>query len=649
MFQDGRRTRLARVGVAGAAALLAVGIAACTSSSGSSASNPSSTAAGSTAPGVAMTGQIGAVPDMATGAEHTGTVTVAGPPNSAPTWILPLVTGAADSVFDVDEFDYQMYRPLYWLVNGVNPQETPTMSLANDPVWSNGDTSVTFTLKSNYKWSNGDPITSADVLFWFYETKAALKESPANWAAYTPGLGVPDEVSSISAPNASTVTMKLTKAVNPTWFMEDEIGDIQPWPSQVWDVDATGGKAITDWATNPADAKKIYDYLTVQSKSLSTYASNPLWQVVDGPYKLSAFTASTGAFTMVPNTTYGGPHATTESNFQVVPFTSDTAEYNALSSGSIDAGYVPLTNVPKLSNLTANFNDFGYTDFGWNYVSYNFADTTGDFNNIINKLYIRQALAHLEDETGYIHAFFNGAGGQAFGPVPVLPKSPFTPATASTNPYPFSPAAAASLLKANGWTVVPNGTDTCSKAGTGAGECGAGIPAGTKLAWNVFYVTSPAVIGEQVQDWASQAKTVGITMNLSSTNFDFAIQNYNDPSSPKTVSKWAMDDFGGFTDSTYPTTFGVFNGPGSENLGDYNDPKATSLISSSISSPDPSAVTNEASYLTTQQPGLFQPNPDGGFGTASIIVWNKSISGTPESFESLTQDIWNPEYWFFTK
>ena len=379
-----------------------------------------------------------------------------------------------------------MYRPLYWLVNGVNPKETPAMSLASDPVWSNGDKSVTFTLKSNYKWSNGDPITSADVLFWFYETKAALKESPANWAAYTPGLGVPDEVASITAPNASTVTMQLTKAVNPTWFMEDEIGDIQPWPSEAWNIDATGGKHITDWATNPADAKKIYDYLTVQSKSLSTYASNPLWQVVDGPYKLSAFTASTGAFTMVPNTTYGGPHATTESNFQVVPFTSDTAEYNALSDGSIDAGYVPLTNVPKLSSLTSTYNDFGYTDFGWNYVSYNFGDTTADFNNIIDKLYIRQALAHLEDETGYIHAFFNGAGGQAFGPVPVLPKSPFTPSTASTNPYPFSPSAAASLLKANGWTVVPNGTDTCSKPGTGTGECGAGIPAGTKLAWNVY-------------------------------------------------------------------------------------------------------------------------------------------------------------------
>ena len=40
------------------------------------------------------------------------------------------------------------------------------MSLANDPTWSNGNKTVTFTLKSNYKWSDGQPITSKDVLFW---------------------------------------------------------------------------------------------------------------------------------------------------------------------------------------------------------------------------------------------------------------------------------------------------------------------------------------------------------------------------------------------------------------------------------------------------------------------------------------------------
>ena len=33
---------------------------------------------------------------------------------------------------------------------------------------------------------------------------------------------------------------------------------------------------------------------------------------------------------------------------------------------------------------------------------------------------------------------------------------------------------AIALLKANGWKVVPNGTDTCVQPGSGPGECGAG-------------------------------------------------------------------------------------------------------------------------------------------------------------------------------
>ena len=623
----------------------ATALGACSSSSSTSTSSvtPTSTSTSST---TVLPGQFGSVPAEASGAEKAGTITVAEPPNSAPTWILPIVTGAANSVYTVPMFDYNMYRPLYWLVNGVAPSETPAMSLANDPVWTNGDKTVTFTLKSNYKWSDGSPLTSKDVLFWWYEMKAAIKLSAANWAYYTPGLGVPDQVSSITAPDASTIQMTLTKAVNPIWFWQDSLGSIQPMPSHLW-AKASASGPLLDF-TKPANATAIYNYLSSQSKSLSTYASNPLWQVVNGPYKLSAFDATSGALTFVPNTSYGGPHATTMSTINFVSYTSDAAEFNAVKAGQIDVGYVPLTDVPQVASLTSSYNEFGYSDFGWSYVAYNFKDTTGDFNNIIDKLYVRQAIAHLEDEQGYIKAFFYGAGGQAYGPVPANPQSPYTPKNALTNPYPFSDSAASTLLKANGWSIVPNGTDTCVKPGTGAGECGTGIPAGTKLAWNVIFNTSPAVIGEQVEDLASQAKTIGMTMNLSSSNFNYMIANYNDPSAPKTINKWAMEDFGGFTDSTYPTTFGVFNSTGSSNLGGYADPMADSLITASISSPTAAAVTSEAEYLTTQQPGLFQPNPDSAFGTSAIVLWKKNISGNPISFESLTQAQWNPEYWFFT-
>jgi peptide/nickel transport system substrate-binding protein len=630
----------------GGLALALAGVTALAACSSSSSTSSTTTTPASTSASAALPQAFGSVPMEASGPEKTGTITVAEPPSSAPTWILPIVTGAANSVYTVTMFDYQQWRPLYWLVNGVEPKETPAMSLANDPVWSNGDKTVTITLKSNYKWSDGQPLTSKDVLFWWYEMKAALKENAANWAYYTPGLGIPDQVTSITAPNASTIQMNLNKAVNPTWFWQDELGAIQPMPSHAWAKASANGPILN--FTNPANATAIYNYLSTQSKSVSTYASNPLWQIVDGPYKLSAFDPTSGALTLVPNASYGGPHATTESTISFVSYTSDAAEFNAVKAGQIDVGYVPLTDVPQVSSLTGTYNEFGYTDFGWAYVAYNFKDTTGDFNNIIDKLYVRQAVAHLEDEAGYIKAFFYGAGGQAYGPVPAIPQSPYTPSNATSNPYPFSDSAAAALLKANGWSIVPNGTDTCIKAGTGAGECGAGIPAGTKLEWNMIYNTSPAVIGEQVEDLASQAKTIGMTMNLSSSNFNYMIANYNDPSAPKTINKWAMQDFGGFTDSTYPTTFGVFNSTGSSNLGGYSDPMADSLITASISSPNPGAVTNEAAYLTTQQPGLFQPLPDNAFGTAGILVWKKDISGNPNSFETLTQPQWNPEYWFLT-
>ena len=136
-------------------------------------------------------------------------------------------------------------------------------------------------------------------------------------------------------------------------------------------------------------------------------------------------------------------------------------------------------------------------------------------------------------------------------------------------------------------------------------------------------------------------------MTLQSSNFNFIVENDNDPAVPKNDDKWAVEDFGGFTDSTYPTTDGVFNSTGSSNLGGYSDPKADQLIQASITSSNPAAVKAEASYLTQQQPGLCQPNP--GSPNAAVVVYSKTLSGPPASFENLTQDYLTPELWYFTK
>ena len=586
-----------------------------------------------------VSGAFGAVPS-ASGTPHAGTITVAEPPGATPTWIFPVTPSGNNSVYTAFSFQDEMWRPLYWDVNGVTPTETPAMSLASAPVYSNGDRTVTITLKNNYKWSDGQPLTSKDVLFLIDEVRAAVKENPANWAGYTPKVGLPDQVVSASTPNATTLVLNLNSAVNPLWMTDDEL-PIQPMPAHAW-ARASANGPILDF-TNPANAKKIYDFLATESKSVSTYASNPLWRVVDGPYKLTSFNSTTGAFTMVPNPSYGGPHSAKVPSLHAVPFTSDTAEFDAVKAGSIDIGYMPQTDVPQVSQVkAAGYNVFGYPDFGFANVSYNFKDTTGDFNHIIAQLYIRQAIAHLQDEDGYLKAFFHSAGGLAYGPVPSIPLSPYTPANALTNPYPFSVSAAVSLLKAHGWKVVPGGTDTCARAGTAANACGAAIPAGTKLAFNLIYSAVPAVIGEQVTDVAAQARKAGFAITLKSDNFNHIIAAYNDQSSPKTINDWAMVDYGGDTDATYPTTFGMFNTAGTGNSGSYSNPQADKLINASVTSGGASAVKNEASFLTAQQPNLFQPNPD------YIVVWKNTVSGAPAAFESLSQYQLNPEQMYFT-
>jgi peptide/nickel transport system substrate-binding protein len=625
-------------GVAIAVASLTA-LAACSSSHSSTSST--------TTPGtVTVPGGIGKVPvASASGPKKAGTITWAMEPGTAPNWIFPVVPGASNSVFNVFTFQWEMWRPLYWTVYGVEPELYAPMSIANPPVYTNGDKTVTISLKSSYKWSNGQPITANDVLFYIDLIKAAVKESPANWEAYVPGH-FPDNLVSTSEPNASTLVMNLKAAVNPTWFTEDVLGSggpVMPLPSTVWAKESTSGAAIPASGWTPAAMTKIYNYLIAQSKSLSTYATNPLWQVVDGPYKVSAYNTTTGGFTLVPNTTYGGPHVTPMSDFQGVPFTSNTAEFNAIRAGSIDVAYVDYDDVPQLPTvLRLGYSYFGEPDFGMTFANYNFMDKTGDFNNIIAQLYIRQALAHLEDEQGWITAFMHGAGAPAYGPIPAYPQSPYLPADAATDPYPYSISTAVSLLKSHGWTINPGGTDVCSSPGTGPTNCGAGIPAGTKLAWNYIYSTAPALIGDQATDFVSKASQAGIHITLSGSNFNYMITNYLDPDAPANDNKWAMEDFGGETDVAYATTFGLFNTGGSDQVGDYSNPTADALINASISGGNPAAVKNEASFLTSNQPVQFQPNPD------IIWAWKNTLSATnPQAWENLTQYYATPEFWYF--
>ena len=276
------------------------------------------------------------------------------------------------------------------------------------------------------------------------------------------------------------------------------------------------------------------------------------------------------------------------------------------------------------------------------FANYNFKDTTGDFNNIIAQLYIRQALAHLEDQQGYITAFMHGAGGRPTGRSRPTRRARTCRPTRATNPYPFSVTTAVSMLKSNGWTVSPGGTDVCAKPGTGAGECGAGIPAGTKLAFNLIYTTYPAIIGEQVTDLASEAKKVGITITLSSSNFNYMITNYLDPAAPANENKWAMADFGGETDDAVP---------------DHVRPVQHRRVHPDRRLQQPDRRQADQRLDHQRQPGRGQDRgvvpdrePAGAVpaqrGRSSVPGRTTSSALNPQAWENLTQYYATPEFWY---
>jgi len=100
----------------------------------------------------ALPQQYGSVPLAAADTGKSGTITFGLPTSAAPTWILPVVPSANGSDYDQNQFITESWRPLYWTQVGALPKENQAFSLADEPVWSNNDQTVTITLKSNYKF-----------------------------------------------------------------------------------------------------------------------------------------------------------------------------------------------------------------------------------------------------------------------------------------------------------------------------------------------------------------------------------------------------------------------------------------------------------------------------------------------------------------
>lgn len=624
--------------VIGGVALLAAGALGLTACNGSSNNNGDH----KSAPGANNAFAYGSIPAPSSSVKSGGVLHVAEDVGADPNWIFPITPAANASVYTVNQFQTLSWRPLYWSPKAANPEMDYSRSMTDaKPAVSDGGKTFTIKLNGKYSWSSGGKVSAQDVLFWFNLYKAAVKESAANASNYTPGQ-FPDNVTTAKAVDDQTVAFTFDKVYNPDWVLNTQLNQIVPLPAKAWAKSSAGG-ATLDYA-KPANSKAIYDFLSKQAKSLSSYASSPLWQTVDGPYKIKTYNTSTGATNFVANTSYSGEGKPNIAEVDMLAYTSPTAEFNDLQTGKLDFGYVKSDNWPQLSKLKSrNLNVYGLPDFGFGYMYFNFLDKTGGFDKAISQLYVRQAFAHLQDQEAEIKGAWMGMAAPAYGPLGVAPKSPYTPKSALTNPFPFSVKAAGKLLSDHGWKVVPGGTSTCQNPGTGADQCGPGVQKGQNLNFTYVYTSTPKSVGQIVTSFVGNLKQIGVKVKLKTDTFNNIIANQNDPSSPKTANDWGMANFGGFTENNYPSTNTLFNKGGTYNLGGFSDPNVDKLISASMLSTDPNALMKEIEAVDAALPAIFEPNED------RIYAWSPKLSGSTDSFAASTQFMLNIEDWYFTK
>jgi peptide/nickel transport system substrate-binding protein len=629
-------------------------VAACGSSSSSSSTSGASNNANNANAASASLGTVlyGSLPPVGT-PKPGGVITQGQLSGTTPTYIMPIAPGANSGTGTFSLFT-QMYMPLYAGPSGARPViNYPLSAASGPPVASDGDKTYTIPLKTNLKWSNGKPIVANDVLFWYYLLKAAVKESPANWGQFVPGE-FPEDVTSATAPNTHTVVFHLNKAYNPGFFLNNQMSDTNggayPFPSTDWNVAAAGGPHMTNW-TDPAVAKKIFDYLSKAGGSVATFGTNPLWKVVSGPFHLKSFSATNSSYVLTPNADYGGTPKAQTSEVDVNTYTGFTSELNAVKSGSLDVatGIDPSQLAESGSLKSQGITVFGGPGWGWFGGIINFKDTTDHFNKVIAQGYVRAAIDHLIDQPGIIKGIYKGAAVTAYGPVPSAPTSPYAPADATTPPYAYSPSTAVSQLKAHGWKVVPNGQTTCQTAGTGPNDCGAGIPAGTplKFVWAnqpESTATTGVLESEALASVAKQA--AGIDIELQTKTFNFLTSNYDNqnPAASKYTNDWGVNNYGGLFMDYYPTMDGVFNPGAGFNLGSYDDSTANALIHASKFGGDQAAVKNEASYLTKSLPVFFFPAQD-----YLLAVNTKKVGGPADGWTVMTQQQFFPQYWYQVK
>jgi peptide/nickel transport system substrate-binding protein len=577
-----------------------------------------------------------------------GVVSFAELAGTPPTYISPLMSSSHESNANLYQFSNFMYLPLYWFGGDGQPELNKALSVANPPVFTDNDTVASITLK-HWVWSDGQPLTARDVILWLNLLSAVTDPNAPTvgtstnpgpgWFATVPG-GFPENVVSYTQTGTYSLTITMNASYNPTWVLFNEFSQIYPLPQQAWDEVSTSGP-VGDYDTtaeartmlpgtspatyvpvNPGTADSgalgVAALLNDEASDVTTYATNPFWKTVDGPFVLDQFTTD-GYAKFVPNKDYSGTPKPKLTAFELLPFTSNAAEYNALRSGAVTIGYLPPEDYAQKASIEKEekYKLNAWYLFGFVYAGLNFTSPT--VGPMFRQLYFRQAMQYLIDQKQWIDQFNDGQGSVDNGPVPTYPPNNADESSleAHGQVYPYDPVKAVSLLKDHGWKVEPGGQTFCAKPGTAADECGADVKAGQKAIFTMDLASGNQEATNEMDAFQSTMKSkAGMTLSITQAPFATVIGDaFGGCSFAKPCSNWDIANWIGgwsYDPDFFPTGEEIFECGGDSDAGDYcntaNDKNILATNTAPNAAAEHTALVKYQNFLAINLPALYLPN-----------------------------------------
>lgn len=410
--------------------------------------------------------------------------------------------------------------------------------------------------------------------------------------------GIPKLIKSFKVLSSHKFQVTLTKPANQLWFEYNGLIDFLPLPKKAWDK-------------YPTHMNKELAYLAKNGNSVKFF------NVVDGAFKMKS-AVQNSAWTFVPNPKYDG-HKAQIKRFIFQYQTSDSSEFNALKTGTVQVGYLPASMYASSKQLPNDRLVPGYT-FMFERTMLNFKNPT--VGKLLRMLPVRQAMEYGIDQKGIIRTLYHGLGTLGTNPVPSHPATFLNPAL-TKQVYPFNPAKGKTILEKAGFKMVGGVMQNA---------------AGQKLQFTVQYpsgnTTTTAMAQLMQQDWAQE----GIKVSLQPVPFTTLLQYHHQP------TKWQVQTgIGWIYGGSYPTGGGMFSSTGGYNFFGYSNSTMNKLINAThlpyaSTSGSQKAMNAYEMFAAKHLPALWMPL------AAGLNEYSKTVVGLRKYQNNFTGSL-SPQYW----